>query len=293
MVTETSAAYEETEWFDLGGIVRFLWQSRWWIIVTALLFGAAFAGYAFTAPPVYQASTVLVPSGSERSGLSSALSSALGSLGGLASLAGMSVPTGSGSTEEALAVLRSRQFTEDFIRANEIIPELFPKDWDAARRAWKSPGKQPTMAKAIKLFNATRGIVQDRKTGLVTVQVQSRDPAKAAAWANDMVRRLNAEMRARSIAKANASLQFLQQELAATSVVDTRAAINRLIEAQINQRMISSVSEEYAFRVVDRAMPPDRTEMVGPRRVVITCSGLLIGGILGCVLAFVRAQRRA
>jgi hypothetical protein len=96
-------------------------------------------------------------------------------------------------------------------------------------------------------------------------------------------------MRARAIAKSEASLGFLQKELAATAVVDTRAAINRLIESQVNQRMLANVTMQYAFRVVDPALPADRDDPVRPKKLLMTAAGVFVGLVFGMLLTiFVR-----
>ena len=148
------------------------------------------------------------------------------------------------------------------------MPVLFEKRWDAARGQWKGPAeKQPTLAKAFKYFDKqVRTVVQDKKTGLITLQVDWKNRQLAAQWANDLAHRLNEEMRERSASKAESSLGYLEHELESTQTVATREAIGRLIEAQVKQRMMAHVTQEYAFRVVDRAMEPMLTTRSSPRR---------------------------
>jgi uncharacterized protein involved in exopolysaccharide biosynthesis len=273
----------ETEsYIDLRRAVQRILAQRWWIVACIVLFTAAFASYAFLTRPVYRAITILVPAGNDQAGLGNALGGALGSLGGLASLAGIGLGSSTAELEEALAVLRSREFTERFIRDNALMPTLFADDWDPAMKGWKSGSKPPTLARGYKYFNESiRSISQDKRTGLVTMQIDWTNREQAAQWANALVVRLNEEMRTRAISKSNASLGFLEEELKKTNVVGTQDAINRLIEAQIKQRMIASVTREYAFRVVDRALLPDLTDKVRPKRLVLLLVGPVIGLIVG------------
>jgi uncharacterized protein involved in exopolysaccharide biosynthesis len=262
-----------------------LWWKRWWIISSVVLFTAAFTTAAYTITPIYRASALLMPASSER-GSSGVLGSALGQLGGLASLAGISVGAGDSETEEALAVLRSRQFTERFISDNNLLPKLFAKKWDAAKNSWKVAQKdQPTLAKANAYFSENiRTIAQDKKTGLITLQIDWKDRNEAAVWANELVLRLNQDMRARAIAKTDASVGYLEKELKSTSLIGTQEAINRLIEVQIKQRMLASVSQEYSFRVVDRAMPADEDDPIKPKKMLLLVAGPFFGSFLGVVL---------
>ena len=134
---------------------------------------------------------------------------------------------------------------------------------------------------AFKYFdNRIRAVMLDKKTGLVTMKVDWRDPEEAALWANTLVSRVNAEMRDRAIKKSEESLAFLERELEGTTLVETRQAINRLIEAQIKQRMLANVSHEYAFRVLDPAIAPDRDDPTKPKKLLILAAGPVAGLLL-------------
>jgi uncharacterized protein involved in exopolysaccharide biosynthesis len=179
-------------------------------------------------------------------------------------------------------VLQSQQFTERFIRDLNVMARLFPDLWDSKAGKWRvPPAEQPTLGKAFKYFdNRIRTVILDKKTGLVTMQVDWRDPNEAALWANTLVSRVNAEMRERAIKKSEASLAFLESELERTTQVETRQAINRLVEAQIKQRMLANVSHEYAFRVVDPAISPDRDDPIKPKKLLVLAAGPLAGLLL-------------
>lgn len=289
----------QTDTLNLRSIYEQVVARRWLLVTSVVIFTVVSAAFALLSAPVYRATTLLVPAGTERNNLSGQLNSALGALGGLAAMAGVGLGGNDASTEEALAVLRSRQFTEGFILDNQLMPKLFADKWDEASRQWKV-GKQgqPTPARTYRYFDRKiRAVNLDKKTGLVMLKIEWTDREEAAAWANDLVRRLNAEMRARAIANANASVGFLEKELESTSVIETRQAINRLIEAQIKQRMLANVSEEYAFRVVDRAMAPDADDPVRPRKVLIIAAGPVLGLVVGVIcivlVSAVRPARRA
>src|SRR5690606_19017487 len=82
----------------------------------------------------YRAEAVLAPTEESRaSGLPSGLS-------GLAGIAGLNLGSGS-SSAEALAMLRSRAFIEEFIEDNELLPVLFPEAWDSQAKQWRQEGE--------------------------------------------------------------------------------------------------------------------------------------------------------
>jgi capsular polysaccharide biosynthesis protein len=290
----TDPENQNRETIDLRALMCLFWARRLWITISVTLSVVVFAFAAFHITPEYRAKVVLVPASAERKNVSSSLNSALSQLGGLASLAGISVGSSDAETEEALAVLRSRQFTGDFISDQQLLPELFRNRWNPSTQQWKADGKPaPTLGKGYEYFDKRiRSIVQDRKTGLVTVQVDWKDRNEAAAWANELVERLNAEMRARAIAKADAALGYLEKEQATTIQVPTRDAISRLIEAEIRQRMLADVTREYAFSVVDRALAPDADDPVRPNKPLLIIVGLVVGLVIGTLGAVIAPPRR-
>lgn len=251
---------------------------------------AGFTAAALLMTPVYRAVTVFISVSSERNSLTGSVSSSLGQLGGLASLTGLGFGSTDSATAEALGVLRSRQFGEKFIVEKQLMPQLFASSWDSNAHAWKAKlHTVPTLGKAFQLFDKKiRTVVQDSKTGLISLQIDWIDREAAADWANELVRRVNAEMRARAIATASASIAFLEKDLATTSVVETRDAMSRLIEAQEKQRMLANVTEQYAFRVVDTASAPDADSPVKPQKFLLIIAGPLVGLALAvaCILIF-------
>jgi len=284
----------EEENIDLRDLLQRVLARRWWIVWSVVACATAFIAAAFLLRPVYRATAVMVSAIAERNSLSGTLGSSLGGLGGLAALAGVELGANDSATEEALAVLKSRQFTERFIADHQLMPKLFWKKWDADAKRWTvSERRQPTPAKAYKYFDKkVRRVVQDKKSGLITLHIDWIDREEATAWANELVQRINEEMRQRAVESANRSLGFLERELSNTSTVETRQAINRLIETQIKQRMLANVSEEYAFRVVDAALPPDKSDIHFPNRVLLVVAGPVVGLFLGVLLALGIPQRR-
>jgi uncharacterized protein involved in exopolysaccharide biosynthesis len=63
--------------------------------------------------------------------------------------------------------------------------------------------------------------------------------------------------------------------------------INRLMEAEINRRMLANVTQEYAFRIVDRALVPDKADIVRPRKTVLLIGGPVLGLVVGILLAVI------
>jgi uncharacterized protein involved in exopolysaccharide biosynthesis len=281
---------------EISGLLGAVLSRLGLVIAISLAFGIAMTIVSFLMTPIYRGTTILARAESEKNSMGSGLSSALSSMtgGGLAALAGLGLGGNDDVIEESLAVLKSRQFTQEFIQDNNLMPVLFPKLWDARAGHWKAGIKKiPTLGKGFEAFDRIRKIERDSKTGLITVRIDWRDPVVAADWANRLPERLNTEMRERARVQAAGSLGYLQKEYTDTADVPTREAISHLIEGQIKRKMLADVTTEFALHFVDRAIPADRDEPVRPIKVVYIGFGLFFGAGVGIGVALLLNKRKS
>lgn len=265
---------------DTREFFRRLKPRRWKILISVLVVGGLAAAAAFIMTPYWESKVVMVPARNDKTG---GLKSALGDLGGLAAMAGVDIKAGDEQTQEALGVLKSKQFTEAFIADKNLMPELFAKKWDPVKKGWKgSADEWPTLNKAYDLFDERiRTIDNNKKSGLITMGITWKDRNEAAEWANDMVARLNGVMRARAIEQSSKNIGYLEGELKNANYVEIRDAINQLIEAQIRDKMVATATEEYAFRVVDHGIPSDKDEPARPKKLLMIAGGIALGLLIG------------
>ena len=249
------------------------------IAVTAIV-------YALLATHIYRAEVVLAPV--SRSSTTSNLSG----LGGLANLAGINLSVG-GDTVRYLAILRSRNFIEEFIRDNDLLPTLFSDEWDAENGRWinEDPEHQPDIRDGVDLFTKKiRFISEDARTGLVTLAIEWTDAETVAVWASELVGRINVNTRRRDIQEIQKKLDYLNEQLANADLVELRQAISRVIEEQINAMMLVQAQTEYAFTVIDPAVVPK--ERIHPRRTMIVIIATFLGGFLGIFIVLARCAGR-
>jgi uncharacterized protein involved in exopolysaccharide biosynthesis len=258
-------------------------SSRWQIAAIAAIGVLVAAVHAWTSPPVFRAEVTLVPAKQDEGRALSALG---GSLGGLASLAGFNLPASSGDTERALAILRSRDFTDAFIRDLKLEAVLSAECGLSLHGVRTSPA---TVRRAYECFDTeVRSVQQDKKAGVVTLAVEWHDPAVAAQWANALVARLNGREQQAAIDEANRNVAFLNQQLVKTDVAEMRQLIYRLIESKTSDIMMASGRPEYAFKVIDPAVAPERR--IRPRRVLQLLTGLVLGLMAGAGGTLLRAR---
>jgi len=271
-----------------GQLLRVL-RSRWkWLLALVLAPTLAALLVALTSPRRYEADLVALPRVQEHSGL---LNSLGGQLGGLAALAGLGLGEG-GQRAEAIQMLQSEILARQFILDNNLLPVLFAGEWDPKRQAWR--GRPRTINDAVDRFDhGIRTVVEDRRTGLVTLRISWRDPVQAAAWANELVHRANDELRHRAITRAQSSIDYLKREARNAETVEIQQTLYRLMEEQYKTLLLANVSNDYAFSVIDPAVAADPDQFVSPRVGLYVFGGLFFGLVLAGLVLFLMAPAQA
>jgi uncharacterized protein involved in exopolysaccharide biosynthesis len=271
---------------DFARLLATIIRQRW-LVLAFVAVGLAAGGFLlWYLTPFFRSTVVGFPNNSKES--MGALGSVIQEFSGVASMAGLDV--GDNGNPEALAILKSREFNERFITANNMMPILFHKYWDDARNDWKPQlRKVPTLWDGFDYFTKkVRTVTEDRKSGLLTINVDWRDRDLAARWANQLVAQLNDEMRQRAITEANGMITYLTKEMERSDNLALRESVSRLIESEIKQRALATVRYEYAYRVVDTAEPADKRHPIRPLPKVYIVFGALGGFICGVGVALMR-----
>lgn len=287
-MTSNQIESDDVGFVSIHDLVAALVEQRTLFISIVLISLILSVTYAFTASKQYRASVDVVPV--QRQSESAGLLSGLGGLGDLASFAGIRSEVVS-LKEEALATIRSKEFLFAFIEDHDLLPLLFSSKYDSESSSWDVDSEDdiPTLWDGYrKLRKSVLRIHDDDLTGLVTLSVEWKDRFVAAQWANEMILRINAQMRARDIEESEKRIEYLKEQLATTGIVELERSIFRLVELEINNIMVANVRQEYAFRVVDPAIAPDADRYFFPRLVTIIPVGLIIGMVFAGFLVMVR-----
>ena len=279
-----SYGVDTVERFESIGLLE-LWdglRARRWLIASVTVFAVAIAiAYAFLAPELYRSSALVSPADSKAG---AGIAGQLGGLGGLASLAGIEL--GSGNEEEPIAILNSRELARDFIESEGLLPVIFADKWDVERSQWKSldQADHPDIRDAVKVFDErVRMVQQDKKTGLVTVEMTWRDPDVAAVWAKKYIDLANQRIRDRDMRESEARMAFLRKQLAEETVVSMQQSLSRLLEAELQKVMLARARPDYAFRLIDPPTIPKHRS--SPKRLQIVALAAVAGAMFGILLA--------
>jgi len=239
---------------------------------------------ALYSTPIYRSEVLLAPTNSKNSNKFGLFAS---QLSGISSLAGLNLSGGNNKTTEAIAVLKSRGFTSEFIGDLNLLPILFSKKWDYRNKKWLDNIEIPTLWDAYRLFNKkVRKIKRDTKTGFIILAIEWKDPKLAAEWVMRLVNRINKKLAQEAIDKADKTIKYLESELDKTSIIEVKTAIFKLIEVQTKNKMLANTQKEYVFHVLDPAVIPE--DRIKPKRILIVMVGFFLGLSLSVFFIFLR-----
>ncbi len=292
---------------DLRELFGVLWAGKIKIIAITAVFAFVSVFYALSLPNLYKATAQLAPA---QSG-SSALSGALGQLGGLASFAGVSVGGGASSEVQiAQEIMKSWSFIESFIADNDLAVELFAAEgwskdsnqlqinndvYDAENNQWliKNEAGVAGPPRSWILFLAFSGLLEiseDSASGLVSVSIEYYSPQVAKQWVDLYVESINRFMQQRQVDKVTRNIAYLQEQIGKTSIAEMREVFYTIIEEQTKSKMLAEASPDYAFVAVGPSMVPE--EKSQPKRALICILGTLLGGMLSVLLVLVMHYAR-
>ena len=179
---------------DLRELFAVLWHGKWLIFslcCVALLLASV---YLHSAERKYTVSMILKPVIEDSTGPN------LAGLGGLASLAGVSLPqSASGDFATFRALLLSEEVAERVIAATELLPAIFKNEWDAPNAQFREPSRgvvrqslsglksvltgdekgdyiAPNPQRLSIFVEDTFALTLDKETGFLTVSAESDDP---------------------------------------------------------------------------------------------------------------------
>jgi uncharacterized protein involved in exopolysaccharide biosynthesis len=281
-----------TDEVSLREVFLTFWRGKWLIVAVSLGLAIAAGLASLTVAKSFIASSIVAPASTSSSGGALGGLGALASqFGGLASLAGVSVP-GDSKKFEAIAVLQSELITEKYIHDNNLLPIIFHKRWNSDLGKWKDAEteKIPTLWEANNYFKHIRSVSTDTKTGLTTISITWKDPKLAAAWVNDLIKLTNEYLRAKAVRESEANMAYLNEQILKTDVVAMKQGIYSMLQGELNKAMVAKGTEEFALKTIDPAVAPDRPASPNPATWILF--GFFFGLLFSSIFVYYGPERR-
>ncbi|MDC0054245.1 Wzz/FepE/Etk N-terminal domain-containing protein [Gammaproteobacteria bacterium] len=299
--SQTNDQYDDE--IDLRELFGVLWGNKIKIIGITAVFAVVSVIYALSVPNQYKASALLAPAQQQSGGLSGAL----GQLGGLASLAGVSIGGGESSEAQvAQEIMKSWSFIEGFIADNDLAVEVYAAEgWSresnqlkfdndvyaVKTNTWSVENDNigrvgpPTSWQLFEKFSEMLVVSEDKKSGLISISIEYYSPQIAKQWLDLYISSINKHMQARQVVKVSNNIEYLEAQIEKTSITEMQEVFYTIIEEQIKSQMLAEASPDYAFVAVSPSMVPE--EKSQPKRALICILGTLLGGILSVLTVLV------
>ena len=306
VLIQPQAHYDDE--INLRELFTVLWVDKIKIIAVTAMFAILSVFYALSVPNQYKASALLVPAQQQAGGISGALAQ----LGGIASLAGVSLGSGDSSESQiAQRIMQSWSFIEDFIKTNNLEIDVFAAEgWDRSsgklqidedlynsgitqwlvRNDETNKVGMPSSWQLFETFTEMLSVSEDKKTGLVSVSIEYYSPQVAKQWLDMYISAINKHMQERQMEKVTRNIEYLEAQIAKTTIAEMQEVFYTIIEEQLKSKMLAEANPDYAFVSVSPSMVPEQKSQ--PKRALICILGTLLGAMLSVLLVLIMHHAR-
>jgi uncharacterized protein involved in exopolysaccharide biosynthesis len=282
------------------------------IMVLVAVFLTAFASLFMK--NIYQARALITPVTTKDMGRSGNMALLAEQFGGLASM-GISMP-GAASASEIVNLLKSNIVREKVIVKYNMLPVLFDDRIDRETKHWRKKddggfslnpmrmaGKlvemvnppDPTTAlkkkdgvpevwDGLRMFKQMVNVNHNLKENSIAISVNFHNPETAKQIVEYFLLTLTDHMSAEAKRVAQTNRQYLESQLGETSDPLIKQKIYSLIAQQIETSMMAEVKENFAFKVIDPPMTPDKK--IKPARTVMVVLAFMMALFIGVFTAF-------
>ena len=262
---------------------------------------------------IYQAKAVIIPvtvreSGSMGNASLAALASQIGGLPGISS-------PSAATSSEIVGLLNSNVLREKMIKQYNLMPVMFYKKWDVRQNDWKKGSAfskwnplvyLPSLTKtnsgalsknarkknpdapdtwdALRMLDDMVKVNRNLKDNTITIFVDFYDPEMAARIAEYYLLTLTDYMSSEAKRVAATNRKYLEEQLGNTTDPIIKQKTYNMIAEQIETGMMAEVKENFAFKVIDPPLAPDRK--IKPIRSKMVLLSLFISLILSICVAF-------
>lgn len=277
------------EQIKLHDLVLSILEKKYFFLSAFLLLLASFTLYSFTLPVKWTSDALVVSVDKEQSSSATA--------GMLSNLAGINL---GGSSGKALDRVRRKVATKDFykilIQNSEFYRDLIAVDgydpelklniyneevYDISNNKWIN---EPTFFSGYgKYLRTVSAGYLDEKAGIfLVIKAEHASPLVAKMLVDEVIKMINESSRQSDIVEAEATLQYLSDELKRASQISIKSAINGLIENQLKLKTFAYVKDSYLVKAMDRAYIPELRS--SPNRLSFVLIGVFITMILVLII---------
>ncbi len=289
---------------DLRELLNVVLEGKWIVVYVTAFVSIVGIIYSLLLPNIYESKAILVPVNS-----SSGISGALKGYSNLAGLAGFNFPSSDDedNSAKALQKISSLSFFENNILTNIYLPDLMAvKSWDSQTntvtfdeniydtntnnwvRNYSYPKQQvPSAQESFEVFKSKHlTLNEDKRAGSITLAIKHQSPFIAKQWAELVVNEVNGFYRQKDKSESEKAVSYLNEQISMTGLSEIKQVLALLLQEETKKLALIEAKQFYVFDYID---PPAVMEKKSePGRAIICILSLILGGILGCLVALIR-----
>lgn len=279
-------------YIDIAEIVQDLLSVKFYILIATTLIGIGSVFYALSLSDEYKSRMILKP-------VEDNTQSYGNQFGAIASFAGLGMPIAQeiDKSSFALQILETRDFFEKLIADELFLTELIAVDgfdknsfkptYDLNLYNFKDNKLLPDYKSKISIEKMHIKFLQSieiTKTdrGFTEITIIHYSPVIAKRWLELIFNKMNESIKEIKTLEAEKSIAYLNKELALARESELKKVIAELIESQIQTMMISNISDDFVFSLVDS--PRIAEKKFAPHRAKICILATILGFILLCMI---------
>ena len=290
---------------DLRELFAALWDGKLLICIVTCGFILFSSAYLHMAERSYTVEVSLSPTQEQTFDIGN-----LGRLGGLASLAGVQLPSGGTAEFNTFqAMLGSQEVALRLFSNEHLMQRLFADEWDEGRKSFLEPipsalGNVKRLLKTLLTGegegayiapNAARlaltvyrnvQVSEDKSSGMLKLSMESAEPKLASDLMLALIRETDSFLKERFVVAGSEALQFYQQKISKARSREHREALAKLIA--IEEQKLMFATREGPF-VVEIMMGPDQSlRPTSPKSSLVLALGLVLGLFVGAAAILLR-----
>ena len=289
---------------DLRELFLVLWRGKYIVFLAAILAIVCASFYLRSAERKYSVQMVLKSVVAKTSGPN------LSGFSGLASLAGISLPSSSVSDFTTYQkLIFSEEVAEKIFTNKELVEKLFRGEWRSDTQSFEAPliGNIGKLTKRVKLLltgaekekyippNPKRlsmlmvsrfSISEDHGSSFITILTETSEPDVMLELISNASQETDKLLRERFLVTAEATLEFYYKKLLTSRSPEHREALAKLISAEDQKLMLASKSSNF---VAERlTMPSVSLYPTSPKSNLVLALGFVLGIFLGAAIVLGR-----
>ena len=236
----------------------------------------------------------------------------LGGFGGLASLAGVAMPSSSDSDFIALqALLTSEEISDVLMNDKDLIRFLFGSEWDDERQIFAQPIRRrlsdlngflrkvltgharseyipPNSQRLSVKLKKLATISVDKTTGYLIISSETAHTQRGIYIIQKIVSIADDLLKKRYVTNAEATLAFYQEKIASARSREQREALAKLMVQEDQKLMLAARGKDF---VVEPIMRPTTTlDPTYPKTKLVLALSILLGGFVGSAAVLIQAS---